>query len=466
MPALEISSRGKPKVTKGNGEVGNPSTRKKYNHLILFVVFAIAAVIIIDISIIRHYIVVEPSSSLRIYVFIMISAIFIAGQYLVLKFERHTRIESNRSKRISSFLDPLGRTTRGVQYILMAILVFIILQMLLMSRFDSSPIILASLLSYSLAILVLTIMSKKFFSWFKSNKDYRILLYGLSSATLCANALLTLVLVVILTPNIPTDLRPYSGLYRLFSTSDMVVESLNNSVVASSIISFSIIWLATAMLLRQRSRSQLGKVLYWAMMSIPLIYYLGQFLILFINPFPIFASDPVNAAVFLAIAFALSKPLGGILFGTAFFNAARKVTDDSIKSYLIIAASGVMLFFMSNQAAFVLQFISYPPFGFPTILLTGLSSYLIMVGIFSSAIFLSQDAMIRKSIKKIAAEETRLIESISWAQLERETQDKIMSVIKSSQNKIEDEAGIHQPSLNEDEVKEYMDRVLKELKDK
>jgi hypothetical protein len=447
-------------------EIDNSSNVKKYNHSILFVAFAIAAAIMIDISIIRHYIIVESSSSLSIYVFIIISAIIVAGQYFLLKFARYNRIKSDRSKKISSYLDPIGRAVRVIQYVLAAILVFIILQMLLTSHFNSSPIILASLLSYSLAILVMTIMSKKFFMWFTSNRDYRILLYGLSSATLCANALLTLVLVSILTPNLPTDLRSYAGVYRLFSTSDIVVETLNNSVTASSIISFSIIWFATALLLRQHSRSQLRKVLYWIIMSIPLVYFLGQFLILFINPFPIFASDPVNVAVFLVLAFALSKPVGGILFGTAFFNAARKITESSIKRYLLIAASGFMLFFMSNQAAFVLQFISYPPFGFPTILLTGLSSYLIMVGIYSSAIFLSQDAMIRKSIKKLAVEETRLIESISWAQLERETQDKIMSVIKASKNKIDDETGIRQPSMNEDEVREYMDEVLRELKRK
>lgn len=420
----------------------------------------------IDISIIRHHIIVESSSSLSIYVFIIISTIFIAGQYFLLKFARYNSIKSDRSKKISSYVDPIGKAVRVIQYILAAILVFIILQILLASHFNSSPIIFASLLSYSLAVSVMAIMARKFFLWFKSNRDYRILLYGLSSATLCANVLLTLVLVSLLMPNIPTDLRSHTGIYRLFSTSDVVVEILNNSVIASSIISFSITWFATALLLRQHSHSQLRKVLYWIIMSIPLVYFLGQFLIVFINPFPMFASDPVNVALFLVLAFALSKPIGGILFGTAFFSAARKITESSVKGYLIIAASGFMLFFMSNQAAFVLQFISYPPFGFPTILFTGLSSYFIMVGIYSSAIFLSERAILRKSIKKLAVEETRLIESISWAQLEGETRNKIMSVLKVSRNKIDDEAGIQQPSMNEDEVREYIDEVLRELKHK
>ena len=99
----------------------------------------------------------------------------------------------------------------------------------------------------------MAIMSKKFFSWFKSNRDYTILLYGLSSATLCVNALLTLILVSILVPNLPTDLRSYAGAYRLFSTSDVVVETLNNAVTVSLITSFSITWFATALLLRHHS---------------------------------------------------------------------------------------------------------------------------------------------------------------------------------------------------------------------
>jgi len=447
-------------------KIDNSPTGKKYNRSILFIVFTIAVVIMIDISIIRHYIIVESSSSLSIYVFIIISTIFMAAQYFLLKFARYNIIKSDQSKKISSYLDPIGRAVRVIQYILIAILIFIILQMLLTSHFNSSSIILASLLSYSLAILIMAIMSRKFFSWFKSNRDYRILLYGLSSATLCANVLLTLVLVSILMPNLPTDVHSHAGAYRLFSTSDVVVETFNNAVTISSITSFSITWFATVLLLRHHYRSQLGKVIYWMIMTVPLVYFLGQFLILFINPFPIFASDPVNVAVFFVLAFALSKPIGGILFGTAFFSAARKITESSVRRYLLIAASGFMLFFMSNQAAFVLQFISYPPFGFPTIILTGLSSYLIMVGIYSSAIFLSEHAILRKSIKKLAVEETRLIESISWAQLEGETRNKIMSVLKASQNKIDYETGIQQPSMNDDEVREYIDEVLRELKHK
>src|SRR5215208_3780189 len=116
-------------------KIDNSPTGKKYNRSILFIVFTIAVVIMIDISIIRHYIIVESSSSLSIYVFIIISTIFMAAQYFLLKFARYNIIKSDQSKKISSYLDLIGRAVRVIQYILIAILIFIILQMLLTSHF-------------------------------------------------------------------------------------------------------------------------------------------------------------------------------------------------------------------------------------------------------------------------------------------------------------------------------------------
>jgi hypothetical protein len=48
----------------------------------------------------------------------------------------------------------------------------------------------------------------------------------------------------------------------------------------------------------------------------------------------------------------------------------------------------------------------YPPFGIITTSLMGLSSYLVLVGIYSSAVSLSQDSELRRDIRDITIRES------------------------------------------------------------
>jgi hypothetical protein len=56
----------------------------------------------------------------------------------------------------------------------------------------------------------------------------------------------------------------------------------------------------------------------------------------------------------------------------------------------------------------------------------GLSSYLVLLGIYSSAISVAHDSELRKSIHKLAVGESKLLDSLGSAQIEQEV---IMKVI-------------------------------------
>jgi hypothetical protein len=61
----------------------------------------------------------------------------------------------------------------------------------------------------------------------------------------------------------------------------------------------------------------------------------------------------------------------------------------------------VFSFYFSNQATTLVS-TPYPPFRLATISMFGLSSYLILVGIYSSAISVAADSELRRSIHKFA----------------------------------------------------------------
>jgi predicted transcriptional regulator len=101
-------------------------------------------------------------------------------------------------------------------------------------------------------------------------------------------------------------------------------------------------------------------------------------------------SDPLGFSTLYTIIFTAVAPIGGFLFGLAFWISVRNVGSRAVKDYLFISGCGLLLFFSANQAILLTSF-PYPPFGATIICYFGLSSYLIFIGIHSSAISVAQD---------------------------------------------------------------------------
>jgi nitrogen-specific signal transduction histidine kinase len=202
---------------------------------------------------------------------------------------------------------------------------------------------------------------------------------------------------------------------------------------------------------------------YWIIVSIPLAYFLSQFQPLFLYSFAdLRLSNPVLFGIIYNLIFSISKPAGGVLFGIAFWTISKNLTSKTVKSYLMISAYGMMLLFTVNQPT-GLTLIPYPPFGLVTICFMGLSSYMILVGIYSSAISVAQDVKLRQAIRKTAIDQSKLLISIGSAQIEKEIEKKVMAVTQKEKYELIEQTGV-QPSLTESDMKQYLDSVLKEIK--
>jgi hypothetical protein len=96
--------------------------------------------------------------------------------------------------------------------------------------------------------------------------------------------------------------------------------------------------------------------------------------------------------------------------------------------------------------------------------LVGLSSYLILIGIYSSAITIAEDSKLRNEIRKIAASKSGLLGSIGLAQLEQQLENEVRAIARKHSGMIEKEAGL-EPLSNEDELKNYLEQILRERKE-
>jgi hypothetical protein len=247
-----------------------------------------------------------------------------------------------------------------------------------------------------------------------------------------------------------------------------LANALNEALTIFTVLSFLLFWTATAVLLTSYSK-KLGKFTYWFLLSIPLFYFLSQFPAFFFNIFEgLLISNPTLYGIIFTLLFGFSATAGGILFGIAFWIISRHLASDNpVKDYTLIAAFGISLFFVSDQGGSVLYRIGglYPPFGLPTVSSMALSSYFMLVGIYSSAISVAQDSKVRKLIRKSVQEEVRLLDTIGTAQMQKEIESKVISFAKRETTDLVEDSGI-EPSLSESEIQGYLEQVLNEVKRK
>ena len=183
---------------------------------------------------------------------------------------------------------------------------------------------------------------------------------------------------------------------------------------------------------------------------------------MFVDVFTSFRiSDPILFGIVFTLFFNATIPVGGALFGIAFWSVARNINRKAVKQYMMISAYGMMLLFSSNQAV-GLTLIPYPPFGLITVSFFGLAAFLVFVGIYSTAISVAQDSKLRKSIRGFAIEQTRLLDSIGTAQMEQEVEKKVIGFTRTNQDRMAEETGV-QSSLSEDDIKDYLERAIQEV---
>jgi signal transduction histidine kinase len=106
---------------------------------------------------------------------------------------------------------------------------------------------------------------------------------------------------------------------------------------------------------------------------------------------------------------------------------------------------------------------SYPPFGLASVSFVGLSSYLILMGIYSSTISMSEDVKLRQAIRKSAVDESKLLVSTGAGQMEQKIEKKVIEMAKDHAASMTEQTGV-QLSLTEHDMKQYLSTVLREIK--
>ncbi len=441
----------------------------KSGKILVLVISVVIAVIIIDTSIVKLSDLIRwrfVHDWKNIILFIVMSSAYAISQYFILEFIK------GRGEKELGFAKGKMRLSAAtfrkivsiIQYVITAILIFVILQLIFYSKYSPAAATAITVISYTTAIVMIGLLAYLFFMWFNQNRrsgGLKVFLYGISSAALVLNTIIGVALIYSLSLTKPAMLGPHAGSITVLIGTH-IDRILNPLYIATSILGFILMWSATAILLRSYSQ-KLGKAKYWFLVSIPLVYFISQFITIFSNQF---AATLALYPVLFTLLFVFSKPVGGILFGAAFYSIGRRGTSSSpdgnfVRDYMTFAAYGVVLFFVSSQNTVTQP--TYPPFGVIAASFVGLSGYMMFLGLYSSAICVSQDVKLRQLIRRSAVQEVKFLESIGTAQMEQELQKRVLTIAKKNSDNMVEETGI-QPSLSENDMKQYLEEVLVEIK--
>jgi hypothetical protein len=397
---------------------------------------------------------IAVSSPAGVALFVAIGLVTIIVQLFVLQFVSKISF-SIRSK--VRHLRRMHTAVTVIQYATIVLFLYVMVEIVVTRNYSPISSIMVTTLNYTLSILLMGIFTTIFLSWYKSNRtSVLVLLYGLSFATVVvASVSILSVFIYVFNEQMPEYISSTSDPSYLKTKEGSIWKVFSKIYSYSDMASFFLKWGGTALMLYHYSH-KLGKLKYWFLLSLPLAY----FSISIIYHLNIYApEDEFGLMIFIGVG-SLNATFGGILFYLAFSLTSKTFSGQVLGDYLLIAGFGFMLFFSATQANVITTI--YPPFGFATISTYGLGSYLILLGLYLSALSISQDEQLRSVIKRSTLSESKFLHTIGTSAAERNKVilNSVMSKAKRQQQSITKDIGI-ETSLNDEDIIDYVKEIEK-----
>jgi hypothetical protein len=300
-------------------------TLSKKTSLILILIFT--TIVVFDSTIVKFssYSGIESPTWLNITIFVIFSTIFVASSTMLLNSVR------NSMSRHANNLASLGvrhfhRIITATQILTIAIILIIIFQMLIFNKYSLILLRVQTYLSHISALVFLSFLVFLFAGWLLASKrNYVIMLYAISFFLASVNLVVSLIYLESYFSSSAAlpELRPYPIVsYVTNSPAPSSAESLSTAFDALSLSSFLLMWIATAIFLSQY-RHKMGRIKYFSLMSIPLIYYIFPFQSYFGDVlFSLLQSSPVSYSIIYILIFSATKQVGAVLFSLSFWTAS------------------------------------------------------------------------------------------------------------------------------------------------
>ena len=399
----------------------------------------------------------SPAFNVAIYIFFLIAFALTSIVLLISVRNIIPRYES-------WFSHSLGRHSviiLGTVILSLVVMVLIAFQMILLQQYSADLLRFQTYLSHLSPLVFMIALISSFVSWLRIRKNTVIILYTLSLAIVSANLLISLYyLDSHFTASPSPVLRPLSIVaYVANLGTSTISQSLASVFDILSLVAFLLMWIATAKLFSQ-FRYKMGTIKFYALMSIPLIYYIFPFQGYYGDVFfPLLVSSPVVFTIIYILLFSATKQVGAFFFGLSFWSASSLVYDEHLRNSLLVSFIGMTIIFASVELA-PLQFRAYPPFGLVTEAYIPIGAYLLFVGIFTAAVRISRNAQLRKVFYTNVSAQLNLFKHMGVSQMEKELEESVNIMTKASEPSL---MPFEPEELDSENAKRILQEVIEEL---
>jgi hypothetical protein len=436
------------------------SSNTGFNRRTLSVVFLIVACfVLIDVAISSLVDIYRDftTSPAGISLFVALTGVLFAGTYIILKMTGD-KIRGQSVKQTHE--NKIAKGVWAIYYLMIAIMAFVILQLLFSSEYYTGFLSIAPTISYGLAAFLMGLLAYHFFGWFTKNKALVVLLYGLASVSASIYlVLLAVIFYVEIFIHQPVVITLESeGNFPVIGPGleQILIITLPGILTATTFLSF---WGGTITILHSNIK-RVGKIRFWILVTTPIIFFLGTLISFFPEIQGAAPEDDPDSIIIPVYITTFSQVTAIALFAIAFVSMGRAIPNHDISDYMYITCYGLAL-----SAIGIIATVSgagYPPFGLPTVSLVGPFSFLLFIGLHRSAISTAEDSKLRHSIKVSARQELKLLDSIGTAEMELKLEKKVLEVTKLNAENLMQESGI-EPTLTKEEISTLLAEVKKEV---
>jgi hypothetical protein len=430
-------------------------TSKTNRVLLVFVAMVIAIMIDSQVGIVADFIAEDISSWPGILLYISLTIFLILSSfyfiYHIKSIEKLMEVKYIHFKLVFNIIFVL-------QILIAIMLTSVVLQIVIYQEYHTSFLSIIHIISYGTWIGIMGLLARAFILWYKNfNKNSVLLVFTLAMIFYVANGLFGLMYTLdVLAQQGPVVSLGDVAYFPEFS--NVALGSQINLINSGcSLVAFILTWIGSVKLL-YRYLPRIGRLKFWSIMIISLIYYNIQFPLFTLGYFNVV--DDANA-FFNILIFSFSGILAGIIFGISFLSIARTLkVGTAVRTQLILTAYGFLLFYITGTAVAVQA--AYPPYGLVSVSLIGLSCYLIYTGLYAATQIVSQDNSLLRLIKKSVTEQANFLGGLGTAQRNKELESKVLTIAKNLEEEIEEKSGV-ETSLTENEVVDYVQYVINEL---
>lgn len=373
---------------------------------------------------------------------------------------RIVMIEFRKSSYTVSFLKSANITQYIVfilQSLIIGLLFVIFLELVFFDEYNTLHLKIIVLVSISLSIGLLTLLAIRFVQWTRHRPDRLTISYTVATALMATTSLFLGLFMMVEMSDVPDIITSSRMSITNSHVSNFELQNFQSNIGLVSYIAF---WFASVLLLRRAFKNQ-RKIGFYLLVIFPLLYYVGFFQWI-ISSFLVNSDilSTLQIYTFNIVGSILTRPVGGAILGIAFLIVSRKIHDPSVKNYMRLSSLGIMLLAISNEDARI-YLLPYPPFGLVTISFMGISSYLLLVGIYYSSVSTSMNSQIRSMIERSVDKELSFLSNIGRSQMEKQILNKVKILTERFADDLAEDSGVG-ISLKTEEIVNQISLVMKE----